>query len=220
MIRRCVRLRGGSWINSSSNNDIKYCDFPRVAPIFKMCKNGGKGINGCSALDVKDRMWMFFHRQSKIVATATFASGIIIIAIIDKFRPHHHRYISRITDHNQSATNQPRRQLKLTRIKATRSPSNQSTLKIAITMITAALIIAVDFFYIQEKRVVMERTFIGDKQVPKTTEIPRPSLEEVEKREAERLKDRDEQGKPKEGGSAGRVLIGAHTTADVEHKKQ
>ncbi|CAG8515386.1 10065_t:CDS:2 [Ambispora leptoticha] len=164
---------------------------------------GGRIRNGGSNKLWKDLTAAVYQMSNgELVTTATFASGIVIIAIIDNFRSHHQQYPNRITDHK------PQRRLNLTRIRVTRLPSNRSaTLKIAITMITTALIIAVDFFYIQEKR------------VPKNTEIPRPSLEEVEKQEAKRLQDKNEQGKPKEGGSAGRVLTGARTTADVDHKQ-
>ena len=47
---------------------------------------------------------------------------------------------------------------------------------------------------------MMKRTFKGDEIVPHDTKLPHPTQEEVEKREAERLKNVDEKtGKPKEG---------------------
>ncbi|CAI2163570.1 9027_t:CDS:2 [Funneliformis geosporum] len=62
----------------------------------------------------------------------------------------------------------------------------------------------------------MERTITKDnKIIPSETPLQKPSLEEVEKKEAERLKNTNEENKPKEGGSAGRVLIGAKTVNDV-----
>nr|CAG8521661.1 4703_t:CDS:2 [Entrophospora candida] len=54
-----------------------------------------------------------------------------------------------------------------------------------------------------------------DKIVAPHTKLSHPSQEEVEKREAERLKNVDEKtGKPKEGGSAARAQTGATTTLD------
>ncbi|KAG9294372.1 hypothetical protein G9A89_001877 [Geosiphon pyriformis] len=64
----------------------------------------------------------------------------------------------------------------------------------------------------------MERTFIGDKEVSRDTEIPHPSPQEVEKLEAQRFANKNEKGKPKEGGSAGRLQTGAHKTTDEERK--
>ncbi|CAG8499833.1 2027_t:CDS:2 [Diversispora eburnea] len=60
----------------------------------------------------------------------------------------------------------------------------------------------------------MQATFQGDKIEPRDTKLPKPTPEEVEKREAERLRDMNEQGKPKQGGSAGRVQTGAETVED------
>ncbi|RHZ44692.1 hypothetical protein Glove_712g10 [Diversispora epigaea] len=55
----------------------------------------------------------------------------------------------------------------------------------------------------------MQATFQGDKIVPRDTKLPKPTPEEVEKREAERLKDKN-----KRGGSAGKVQTGAETVED------
>ncbi|KAL1922350.1 uncharacterized protein VTP21DRAFT_9889 [Calcarisporiella thermophila] len=55
----------------------------------------------------------------------------------------------------------------------------------------------------------MERTFVGAKldqmADDKNVSVQKPSQETVEKREAERLRNTDEQGRPLEGGSAGRA---------------
>ncbi|CAG8612081.1 4819_t:CDS:2 [Funneliformis mosseae] len=61
----------------------------------------------------------------------------------------------------------------------------------------------------------MERTITKDnKIIPSEKPLEKPSLEKVEKREAERLKNTNEEGKPKEGGSAGRVLSGVKNVKD------
>ncbi|RIA87790.1 hypothetical protein C1645_827265 [Glomus cerebriforme] len=59
----------------------------------------------------------------------------------------------------------------------------------------------------------MERTITKDnKIIPSDSKYKKPSMDEVE--EKKRLEDKNEEGKPKEGGSAGREQIGITTIKD------
>ncbi|CAB4405570.1 unnamed protein product [Rhizophagus irregularis] len=65
----------------------------------------------------------------------------------------------------------------------------------------------------------MDRTITKDnKIIPHDTKYEKPSLEEVEKREEERLKNKNEEGKPKEGGSAGRAQVNISHVTDLNPK--
>ncbi|GBC43523.1 hypothetical protein RIR_jg25619.t1 [Rhizophagus irregularis DAOM 181602=DAOM 197198] len=65
----------------------------------------------------------------------------------------------------------------------------------------------------------MDRTITKDnKIIPHDTKYEKPSLEKVEKREEERLKNKNEEGKPKEGGSAGRAQVNISHVTDLNPK--
>ncbi|GBB95334.1 hypothetical protein RclHR1_02510028 [Rhizophagus clarus] len=65
----------------------------------------------------------------------------------------------------------------------------------------------------------MDRTLTKDnKIISHDTKYEKPSIEEVQKREKERLENKNEEDKPEEGGSAGRAQINISTVSDLNPK--